>query len=325
MLAVTAPVFASVVPDTRGMLPQERYTYSVPDELSGSNSAGGAGPGPLRRPLPARPGGRAPGPIRPRRRPPHLRRHRRRAAALRGPAGAGGVDRRSVLRAASRGPQGDGAQGGAEHRGGDRPASRTAHDLRGSDRRPRPRALPLQPPELTEAQRQAAAPLLEAIAAGCHRARAAPRGHRQRQDRGLPGRHRRRPGPGPPGDLPGPGDRPDPPDDPPLRRPLPRAAGREPFRAHRRRARGRMAPGPPRRDRRGGGLAQRRLRSAAPAGGGGGRRGGRLRLQAGPDPPLPRRRRGPRAGPAGRGAGGAGQRHPPGGDLLPGPHRRAWS
>src|ERR1019366_8268151 len=36
MLAVTAPVFVSVVPDTRGMLPQERYTYSVPDQLSGS-------------------------------------------------------------------------------------------------------------------------------------------------------------------------------------------------------------------------------------------------------------------------------------------------
>src|ERR1039458_9029804 len=35
MLAVPAPVFVSVVPDTRGMLPQERYTYSVPDELSG--------------------------------------------------------------------------------------------------------------------------------------------------------------------------------------------------------------------------------------------------------------------------------------------------
>src|ERR1039457_2407727 len=34
MLAVIAPVFVSVVPDTRGMLPQERYTYSVPDDLS---------------------------------------------------------------------------------------------------------------------------------------------------------------------------------------------------------------------------------------------------------------------------------------------------
>ena len=33
MLAVTAPVFASVVPDTRGMLPHDRYTYTVPEEL----------------------------------------------------------------------------------------------------------------------------------------------------------------------------------------------------------------------------------------------------------------------------------------------------
>jgi len=33
MAGVTEPVFASVVPDSRGMLPQERYTYSVPEEM----------------------------------------------------------------------------------------------------------------------------------------------------------------------------------------------------------------------------------------------------------------------------------------------------
>ena len=320
MLAVTAPVFVSVVPDTRGMLPQERYTYSVPEELLGLHSTGGAGPGPLRCPLPARPRGRAPGPIRPRRRPPHLRRPRRGSAPLRGSARAGRVGRRALLRAAPRGPQGDGAQGGAERRRQRRPAPGPPHHLRRHHGRAgRGHAAPAAGADRGAATGRRPAPRGDRRRAAPRGA--APRGDRQRQDRDLPGRHRRRPGPRPPGDLPGPRDRPDPSDDPPLRGPLSRAAGGQPLWSDRCRARGRMAPGPARRDRCRGRVPERRLCSPAAARGGGRGRGGRLRLQAGPGAPLPCRRRRPRAGPAGGRAGGAGQRHPAGGDVLPGPHR----
>jgi primosomal protein N' (replication factor Y) len=168
MLTVTAPVFASVVPDTRGMLPQDRYTYSVPDELSGR----------------IRPGVRVQIPFGTRSLPGLVvalldetdHADARPISAVLGeepllPEALVGLaewvaDRfcaplSEVLKAMV--PKGARSTGAATGR---RRGPRTTSAAVTAARAEGPR---LRPPQLTDAQREAAAPLLEAIAGRVHR------------------------------------------------------------------------------------------------------------------------------------------------------------
>jgi primosomal protein N' (replication factor Y) len=169
MLAVTAPVFVSVVPDTRGMLPQERYTYSVPDQLSGS----------------IRPGVRVQVPFGARSLPGLV------VAVL---DQSDHADARPISALLDEEPLLSEAMVGLAEWIADRycaplpevikamvpKGARTAGPATGRRRGPRTTSAALiaaraegtalQPPVLTEAQRRAVAPLLEAIAAGRHRA-----------------------------------------------------------------------------------------------------------------------------------------------------------
>ena len=169
MLAVTAPLFVSVVPDTRGMLPQERYTYSVPDELRES----------------IRPGVRVQVPFGARSLPGLV------VAVL---EQSDHADARPISAVLDEEPLLSEAMVGLAEWIADRYCAplpevikamvprgvRTAGPKTGRRRGPRTisaaltaaraEGTALQPPLLTPAQRQAAAPLLEAIATGRHRA-----------------------------------------------------------------------------------------------------------------------------------------------------------
>ena len=132
---VTAPVFVSVVPDTRGMLPQERYTYTVPEELSG----------------PIRPGVRVQVPFGARSLPglvvalldqsDHADARPISAVLDEEPLLSEAMVGLAVWIAdrycapAARGHQGDGAQGRPHRRARDRPAARAADHLRRHHRR----------------------------------------------------------------------------------------------------------------------------------------------------------------------------------------------
>jgi primosomal protein N' (replication factor Y) len=169
MLAVTAPVFASVVPDTRGMLPQERYTYSVPDELSDR----------------IRPGVRVQVPFGARSLPGLVVALMDRSDHPDARPISAVIDDEPLLPEALLGlaewiadrycaplpevlkamvPKGARSTGAATgRRRGPRSTSAALTAARAE-------GTALRAPDLTEAQRQAAAPLLEAIAAGRHRA-----------------------------------------------------------------------------------------------------------------------------------------------------------
>ena len=167
-------------------------------------------------------------------------------------------------------------------------------------RRRRSRARPSTPNSRPRSTRSSAARRL--------RAAAARRRHRQRQDRGLPARHRRLPGARPPGAGAGAGDRPDPADAGALPR-APRRAGacaalgpgRRRTRAHLGRLRARRGAGG-RRHALGGVPAAARGRPDRD------RRGTRRQLQAARRHPLPRPRLRPGARQGAGRAGAAGQR-----------------
>ena len=177
-------------------------------------------------------------------------------------------------------------------------------------------------PVLNDAQRAAVAPLLEAIAARTSPARAAPRRDRQRQDRGVPRRHRRGARRRTRRDRARARDRVDPADDSPFHRAVSGPHRGGPLGAHRCRARRGMAAHPQRRAQRRDRLAERRVRADRRARRRRRRRGGRTRVQAGQDSALPRGRRRAHARRALRRAGGDGQRDATRGELLPRAHRR---
>ncbi len=141
------------------------------------------------------------------------------------------------------------------------------------------------------------------------------RRHRQRQDRGVPQRHRARGGPGTRGDRAGPRDQPDAADDPPV--PPALSEGRRPAQPPQRRRAAPALEG----DRRGRDPGGRRrafggLRPDAAARADRDRRGARINVQAGDRPALPRARCRREAGAARRRVRDPRLGHPGAGNLA---------